>query len=96
MFRFIISFLICVYSCKTVSVIKRIHSERPEIITFSNKKKLVKYIPMHHVGKQNFYLSVKKLVDSFKKDGYVVFYGAEHVKGTLLYLKKFDNGWTKE
>jgi len=51
---------------------------------------------MHHVGKQNFYLSVKKLVDSFKKDGYVVFYGAEHVKGTLLYLKKFDNGWTKE
>jgi hypothetical protein len=40
----------------------------------SNEKKELVFIPMHHVGKPEFYDHVKRKIDSLHQLGYVVFY----------------------
>jgi hypothetical protein len=61
-------------SCSQVTLMQQINSEQAEIVQFRNKDKVVEFIPMHHIGKPLFYVDVRLLVDSFKKDGFIVFY----------------------
>lgn len=60
----------------------------------SNGEKTFAYIPMHHVGTQEFYNSVKQQVDSFQNLGYYVFYEKVSPKdidsaSMITYRKKF-------
>jgi len=61
-------------SCRQVTLMQQINSEQAEIVQFRNKDKVVEFIPMHHIGKPLFYVDVRLLVDSFKKNGFIVFY----------------------
>ncbi|MEO7524164.1 MAG: hypothetical protein ABIT58_08725 [Ferruginibacter sp.] len=45
-------------------------------IKISNAKKDVVFIPMHHVGKKEFYDDVKRIADSLQNLGYVFYYEA--------------------
>lgn len=47
-------------------------SASPKKISSSNKE--VIYIPMHHVGKKEFYADVKMRLDSLQKEGYAIYY----------------------
>jgi hypothetical protein len=74
MLRILIAICLLLSSCKAIKALKEIHSEKAEVVSFSNNEKTVKFIPMHHIGKPEFYEEVKLLVDSFKKEGFIVFY----------------------
>lgn len=45
----------------------------------NNTKKEVIFIPMHHIGKREFYTGVKTIIDSLKNIGYVVYYEAVRI-----------------
>ncbi|MEO8770273.1 MAG: hypothetical protein ABI402_09320 [Ferruginibacter sp.] len=45
----------------------------------SNTKKEVVFIPMHHIGKSEFYEDVKKVIDSLRREGYTLYYEAVKV-----------------
>src|SRR5689334_22143703 len=66
--------ILLLLSCNQVTLLQQIHSEEAEIVQFRNRDKVVEFIPMHHIGKPLFYVDVRLLVDSFKKDGFIVFY----------------------
>lgn len=86
-------FIFC--SCKTISVIDKINDVGTDVSTFTNKDKTVKFLQMHHLGKPEFYENVKQLVDSLKKDGYVVYYETtqwDEIRDSVThdhYLRKF-------
>jgi hypothetical protein len=53
------------------------------VYKLSNGKKIVAFIPMHHIGKQEFYNDVAKKVDSFRKQNYEILYESLGIeKGT--------------
>jgi len=49
-------------------------SKDVEVAELSNHVKTVEFIPMHHVGKQEFYDGVKEIVSHYKAEGFVVYY----------------------
>lgn len=65
---------------------------RPSLKTLSNGNKTVLYLPLHHIGRKEYYTNLTHKVDSLQKLGYVVFY--ESVSGgttdtiELQYLAK--------
>lgn len=40
----------------------------------SNGEKRIVFIPMHHIGKKEFYDDVEKKIDSLSKNGFIIFY----------------------
>ncbi|MAX69693.1 MAG: hypothetical protein CMC76_01110 [Flavobacteriaceae bacterium] len=75
--KFLLLILICltVNSCGTI-VLSLIGANAKEVkpITIKNGEKNVVFIPMHHVGKKEFYNSVYLLTDSLGKKGYKAYY----------------------
>lgn len=82
-------------SCKPLTIVQLIQADKAEVVQLANTTKTVQYIPMHHVGKPAFYEGVKTLVDSFKRNGYIVFYESartENITDSLTldrYNRKF-------
>ena len=66
--------LIGCYACTPVKTISSLYSKDAKVIEFSNEFKTVKFIPMHHVGKPEFYADVAIKVMSLKEEGYIVYF----------------------
>jgi hypothetical protein len=87
--------LCCFVACKPLTVVQLIQNDKAEVVRLASDTKSVQYIPMHHVGKPVFYEGVKMLVDSFKRNGYIVFYESartENITDSLTldrYNRKF-------
>lgn len=56
---------------------------------FTAEDKQIAFLPMHHIGRQEFYEDVKRNIDSLKNDGYVFFYEGivNDITDTLDYYK---------
>jgi len=55
-------------------VLHVIQTKDVEVAELTNKKKIVEFIPMHHVGKPEFYDGVKEIIAHYKNEGFVVYY----------------------
>lgn len=94
-FIFLLLSIITLNSC--INMVFRamgITDKESKYYMMSNGEKTFAYIPMHHVGTQEFYTSVKHQVDSFQNLGYFVFYEKVSPKGIdstamITYRKKF-------
>ncbi|MDQ3099885.1 MAG: hypothetical protein M3R08_00740 [Bacteroidota bacterium] len=51
-----------------------LNREEPKAYDYSFLEKQIVLIPMHHLGKQEFYDNVRSMVISYKADGYKVYY----------------------
>lgn len=61
-------------SCKIVHSLIELNKKRAKVYTYKLDNKEIKYIPMHHLGKKEFYDNVKNNVTACKKNGYKVYY----------------------
>lgn len=61
-------------SCKEIRSLREMQRSTPEVYNIDYNDKELLFIPMHHLGKPEFYDSVKKLVIDKKNNGYTVFY----------------------
>lgn len=66
-------------SCATIfnkKIIKKlgVESEKTELKFIDNKEKEIIFIPIHHVGRKEYYNDIANKVDSLQKLNYVVFY----------------------
>lgn len=68
---FVISFL---SSCKIFRSAVELNRTQPSLYHFFINGKEVDFLPMHHMGKQEFYENVKNIVIDKKNSGYVVYY----------------------
>lgn len=48
--------------------------ESAKVYSYTLGSKSIKFIPMHHLGKQEFYDDVKEKVTAYKNEGYTVYY----------------------
>jgi len=48
--------------------------EKSELKIIKSKKQKILFIPMHHVGREEYYDDVAKKIDSLQKKGFTVFY----------------------
>jgi hypothetical protein len=61
-------------SCKIVHNLIELHKTNVKVYTYKLDNKEIKYIPMHHMGKKEFYDHVKNEVTTYKNNGYKVYY----------------------
>lgn len=61
-------------SCKLVRSIVEINKKSAKIYQYKSGDREIKFIPMHHLGKQCFYDDVKRDIIDQKNKGYVVYY----------------------
>lgn len=73
-FLLYVSIIFSLISCKTIEVLNEIKKDNVDIKTISFQKKTIKFIPMHHLGKMEFYDDVKKNIQELKNNGYKVYY----------------------
>ncbi len=66
--------LVSISSCKVVKSVSEMKKTDAEIYSYAISDKEIKYIPMHHLGKKEFYDDVKNKISDFKKNGYIVYY----------------------
>jgi hypothetical protein len=64
--------------------------QKPEIKNLEFKDKSIFYLGMVHIAKKEYYENAKLTIDSFAKQGYVIY--GEYVK----YIGNYGNGPTKE
>jgi hypothetical protein len=67
-------FLSLLISCKTVGTLIEIQKKKATVNSYSLGDKEIKFIPMHHLGKEDFYVDVMQKVLKLKSEGYIVFY----------------------
>ena len=87
--------LIGCHGCTPVKSISSLYAKDAKVIEFRNEFKTVKFIPMHHVGKPEFYADVAIKVMALKEEGYIVYFEAakmDHIEDSLKldeYKRKF-------
>ncbi len=69
-----ILFLIATSSCQIIQNLSVIYSTEVEYNDYRSQDKQMRFVKMHHIGKQAFYDNVVKEISAAKKDGYVLFY----------------------
>ena len=70
-------------SCTSIVLsLLRVKETNISLKYISNGEKKLVFFPMHHIGKKEFYDDVKYKLDSFIKEGYVVYY--EGVKPSMI------------
>ncbi|HZI54143.1 MAG TPA: hypothetical protein VFD56_10585 [Chitinophagaceae bacterium] len=74
LFVILFAWLIPAESCTPVKAISAMYSVNAKTVGFRNDEKTVQFIPMHHIGKAEFYENVRVLVKAFKEKGYIVYY----------------------
>jgi len=75
-------------SCKVVLSLSQLQLKKAKVYSYTYKGKDLKYIPMHHLGKKEFYNDVKEKIAELKYDGYVVFYEQISTNLAIDSLKK--------
>jgi len=81
----ILFIVICLPSCKVVNALTELPKKKVKVSTMAVDGKTVKFIPMHHLGKKEFYDNVKDKIVYYQKDGYKVYYEM------IRYIKKPDS-----
>ncbi len=66
--------IVSLSSCTTIMVTRMLNSREARYIEYTNGTKTLRYIPMIHVSQPEFYQDVVSKIDSFQKEGYVLFY----------------------
>ena len=61
-------------SCKTVNVLMQLNKKSAKVYSYNLGDKDIKFIPMHHMGKKEFYDDVTSIVKEYKSNGYIVYY----------------------
>ncbi len=73
-FLIIILILFSFNSCKIVTSLRELKKENVDVFSYSINNKEVKFVPMHHIGKKEFYDDLKSKISQFKSKGYRVYY----------------------
>jgi hypothetical protein len=90
----VIIFVFC-SSCKLSHTIQQIHRTDAELVELRSQTKTVEFIPMHHVGTQEFYEHVAQIVKFFKAAGYIVYFEGVELESKMdsatadMYARKF-------
>ena len=71
---------LCCSSCKVLHVIHLMHQKGARIVEMKSNNKTVEFIPMHHVGKKEFYDEVRDIVQAFKQDGFIVYFESSRME----------------
>lgn len=61
-------------SCKIAHSLIELNKKNAKVYSYKIDDKDIKFIPMHHLGKQKFYDDIKNKVTSYKSNGYKVYY----------------------
>lgn len=61
-------------SCKIVHSLIELNRKHAKVYSYKVADKEVKFIPMHHLGKQKFYDDIKNTVTTYKSNGYKVYF----------------------
>lgn len=61
-------------SCKIAHSLIEINKKHAKVYSYKLNDKEIKFIPMHHLGKQSFYNDIKNTVTAYKSKGYRVYY----------------------
>ncbi|MEJ5268239.1 MAG: hypothetical protein WHW07_10625 [Bacteroidales bacterium] len=61
-------------SCKIAHSLIELNKKKAKVYSFKFENKDIKYIPLHHIGKNEFYENLKSKVVDFKTAGYIVFF----------------------
>ena len=84
----LISIVLSIFSsCKIIHSLTELNKTNAKIYSYKTGNKEIRFIPMHHLGKKEFYDNVKKLVTDHKNKGYVVYYeliSTDFTKDSLL------------
>lgn len=65
-----------------------IFEAKSELFVIGNDQKKIIFIPMHHIGRKEFYDNVANKIDSLQKLNYTVFYeGVNYGKDSLIRIK---------
>lgn len=81
-------FILCT-SCLNLSLrVIGAYDTKAEPKAFTNNKKTMVFIPMHHIGLKEFYNDVHRLTDSLHNEGYIVFYESVKTKDSLTEEQK--------
>ncbi len=71
-------------SCMSMALsVMGINKKEASLSVYSNGVKTVAYIPMKHIGPKEFYVNVRRRVDSLQRDGYIVFMESVRVRDSL-------------
>jgi hypothetical protein len=87
--------LVWICSCKITHTIQQIHRTDADLVELRSQVKTVEFIPMHHVGTQEFYDHVAQIVKFFKAAGYKVYFEGVELESKMdsatadLYDRKF-------
>lgn len=71
---FVLSFLFSLNSCKLIESLTELNKTTPKIHELKEWDKDILFLPMHHMGKPEFYDKVKEIVKNKKKDDFRVYY----------------------
>ncbi len=79
-------FLLSLVGCKSYWVnnffkYNGIYDDKQKLVTHHYKDKTIVFLPMHHVGTEDFYNDVKYKIDSLKNSGYYFLYERVDVHG---------------
>lgn len=61
-------------SCANLKTVDRLNSYNAEYTNINSSKKSIKFIGMTDIGQPQFFDNTKKIIEEFRKDGYVIFY----------------------
>lgn len=56
--------------------------EKPELKSLTNNQKKIVYLPIHHIGRKEYYKDISKKTDSLKRLDYAIFYEQVRTKLT--------------
>ena len=82
-------------SCKLTHTLEQIQRTDAQLVELKSQTKTVEFIPMHHVGTQEFYEHVAQIVKFFKAAGYRVYFEGVELESEMdsakadLYDRKF-------
>lgn len=68
------SALFCLVSCKITKSLNELKKENATIYNYAYDGKDIVFLPMHHLGKKEFYDDVQSKVTEYKGKGYRVYY----------------------
>lgn len=85
----VFSFLIMTLTaCSTLQTVKKMKSKGATVSEWSAGDKTVLFVPMIHMAKPDFYSSVKKIIESKKAEGFIVYYEGTKMKDIDDAIKK--------
>src|SRR5687768_8898626 len=79
----VVSFLmitVAITACSTLQMVNKMKSKRAAVSEWSIEGKTVLFIPMIHIANPDFYRSVRKIIESKKAEGFIVYYEGTKMK----------------